>query len=464
MALFDWFAGKKKAENEFNNAFNKSFYQFMGGRPAQYDYDRKTYVEKGFGLNPDVYAVIMQQADKLNAIPYYVKQIDDNESARQLKQLANTTKGEYSIKQLQRKYKLEKKAYKEEYKPFPLQDPNPNQTWAEIWALTKVFEQTCGEYYLYKAAPKDGINKGQPTQVYILPSYLMKIVLVDKADVLQGENIISHYMLIEGNQFIEFLAEDIIHVKLPNPFFDFSGGHLYGLSPLKVALRNVESSNDAIDHNVKTMKNGGVFGFIHGTDASMPMTPQQAVQIKEKMLEMDKDPGRLSKIAAASVPMAFTKMSLDTDQLKPFDYLSYDQKIICNILGWSTQLLNSDDGSKYGEFLKTVQRNVVINHTVPRLNLLMEALNKHFIPLFRGYENSEVVWDWMELPEMQTDMKSLIDAYKEAPITKNEFRELINYERLEDVEGMDVVWVNNGTRRIDEMGISEEELNKAFNQ
>ena len=74
------------------------------------------------------------------------------------------------------------------------------------------------------------------------------------AKVLQDENPIEKYMLIEGNQYIEFPAENIIHVKYANPFFDFSGSHLYGLSPIKALLRNIESSNEALNQNVKTIK------------------------------------------------------------------------------------------------------------------------------------------------------------------------------------------------------------------
>ena len=459
--FFNWLTGKPKENDGFQNSFNKALYEFMGGKEAQYDYKQKTYIEKGYGLNPDVYAVISQQSDKLNSIPYYVKEIDDKQARKQLQQLNDVTKGEYSIKQLHTKRKLETKAFKDNYKPFPLEQPNPNQTWSEIFALTKVFEQTCGNYFFYKVCPKDGTNKGVPQQMYILPSYLMKIVLKKDANLIETENVIDKYMLIEGNQFIEFETEDIIHVKLPNPFFDFDGGHLYGLSPMKVLLRNIESSNDALDQNVKTMKNGGVFGFIHAKEGST-MTAEQAVQLKEKMKEMDKDPQRLSKIAGASVPLAFTKISLTTEELKPFEFLSYDQKIICNVLQWDVLLLNNKESSTFDN-LKTTQKFVILNHIMPRTKLLQDALNKDFIKLFPKYENCEIEWDYTELPEMQTDMKLLVEAYSNAPITPNEFREIIQFDPL-TIDGMDTVYIDGGKKRIEDQGLSEDELNRAFNQ
>ena len=268
-------------------------------------------------------------------------------------------------------------------------------------------------------------------------------------------------MLTEGNQWVSFDTDDVIHVKLPNPFFDFKGSHLYGMSPIRVLLKNLESSNDALSQNVKTMKNGGVFGFIHSKEGNT-MTAEQATQLKEKMKEMDKNPSRLSHIAGASFPLAFTKISLDTDELKPFDFLKYDQKVICNVLGWSDKLLNNDDGAKYDN-LNIIQKSVILNHIIPRLNLLAEGLNKSFIPLFKGYEKAEIDWDYKELPEMQEDVLALVTAYSKAPVTPNELRLILEFERL-DIDGMDSVFIDGNQKRVDETGLSYMEIDRAFKE
>jgi len=446
---------------DITNAFNKSFYEFLGGQSAEYDHKRTTYLEKGYGLNPDVYAVISQQADKINSIPYYINKVKDEKSKYKLKQLQNATKGNLSLPQIKRKIELKAKAFDENDLPMPLETPNPNQTWGEIFALYQVFMQSTGNFYLYIVKPDDGRNKGVPSQVYVLPSHLIKIVIKEKADLIENENVIDHYMLTEGNQYLTFDTDDVIHIKLPNPFFDFKGSHLYGMSPIRVLLKNLESSNDALSQNVKTMKNGGVFGFIHSKEGNT-MTAEQATQLKEKMKKMDKNPSRLSHIAGASVPLAFTKISLSTDELKPFDFLKFDQKTICNVLGWSDKLLNNDDGAKYDN-LNIIQKSVILNHIIPRLNLLAEGLNKSFIPLFKGYENAEIDWDYKELPEMQEDVLALVTAYSKAPVTPNELRLILEFERL-DVDGMDSVFIDGNQKRVDETGLSYTEIDRAFQE
>ena len=442
------------------NLYNEAFFQYIGGLGAKYDEKASTYLNEGFGRNPDVFSMIMQMADKSRSVPYYVKKIANNSAKSEIDKLNYATKGNLSINQLAKKRQLETKAFEEKELPFPLAQPNPNQTWGDIISLFKVYMKTTGNFFLYMNYPLEGNNANVPKQVYVLPSHMVKIVLKKDAKVLQDENPIEKYMLIEGNQYIEFPAENIIHVKYANPFFDFSGSHLYGLSPIKALLRNIESSNEALNQNVKTIKNGGAFGFIGAKDSSTPLTAEQAIALKEKLKEMDNDSGRLSRISGMSVPLTFTRISLTTDELKPFEFLKHDQKAIANVLGWSDKLLNNDDGAKYDN-VKEERKRVITDNIFPDLMLLAESLNKNFIKRFKGYENAFLEFDITELPEMQDDIKQLVEWMTKAPLTLNEQRAILKYEALTD-DGMDVIWLDGGKKRIDEVGISDAEIRKAL--
>lgn len=453
------FFKKETEDNKFINSFNKAIYKFIGGLTASYDYKASTYLEKGYGTNPDVFAVVNQMCDKTKAVPYMVKKVESRKSYAKLLQLRSATGGLYSIKQLFDKRLLESKAYSDEEQDFPLQNPNPNQTWADIFSLFKLYLKVTGNVYLLKVSPKEGKNEGIPQLLYVLPSHKIKIVLKENASLLYDENPIDYFMLRDGDQRIKFPAEDIIHIKTPNPFFDFQGSHLYGLSPVRVLLRNIESSNEALNNNVTTMKNGGVFGIISGKNTALEK--EHAEQIKEKLRDMDNDPGRLSRIAGLSVPVEFTKLSLDTTELLPFDYLKYDQKQICNVFGWSDSLLNNDDGGKYDK-QKEERKRVLTDNIQPDLILLQEALTQQFIQKFKGYENSVLEFDITEMPEMQEDYADMIEWMEKAPITPNEKRTALKYETM-DIEGMDVPWINSGLKRIDEVSITASDVEKAYN-
>lgn len=448
-----------RGKNTLVNKYAEAFFKTLVWGYTAYDDKASTYLNEGYGMNSDVYSVVQQMATKTTSIPYFVKKVKDKDAKMRLDSLKLSTKQNFTHQQYIKSRILELKAFEEKELNFPLERPNPLQTWGEIWALYKTFLRTTGNFYLYMLSPEDGANKGKPIQCYVLPSHLMQIVLKKGADMLSLDSPISHYVLIEGNQYIEFNAENVIHVKLPNPFFDFEGGHLYGLSPLKAALKNIQSSNEALNNNIKTMQNGGAFGFIHGK--GVPLTEPQAKALKDRMMEMDASPERLSKIAGVSAEIGFTRMALTTDELKPFEYLKYDQKAICNVLGWSDKLLNNDDGAKYDN-INSFRQQVITDNIMPDLKLLEEALRDNFLPRFKGYENTVVEWDYSELPEMQADMEKLAktcnDELDRGVINRNEYRAAMKYP-LSDKPEMEVYTVGLSIQTLEDaiLGIDMDE-------
>lgn len=445
---YDYLTGNK----EVKNVYNQAFYELIGIGYVKYDPKNKTYLEKGYNENPTVYACINKATLKTVSVPYSIKEIDDKKSYQKLKHFDIATKGDFSFHQQIKRLKLETKAYKEEEKPFPMLQPNPNQTWADIIGLFKTYLKITGNYFQYNISPSDGVNKGQPMLSYVLPSHMIQIVLKKNANLLFDENPIDYYMLIDGDYYIQFPVEDVIHVKYVNPNYDRAGSHLYGQSPLRAGLRNINSQNSAIDTNIKMLQSAGAYGFLYGKNPQSPLTQEQAQSLKEKLVEMDKDPARLGKIGASSAEVGFQRISLTTDELKPFDYLNWDQKTICNVLNFPDELLNNDGGARLGGSSETLEakKTLVTDDIQPDLCLLKEAWNKSFIPKFKGYENSVIEWDVTELPEMQANMKEMAETLDKIPLTPNEVRKAFKYETLPD-DGMDVVWLNSGKKRIDDV-------------
>jgi HK97 family phage portal protein len=440
------------------NAYNQAAYSFIGGLPAQYDYKNQTYLDKGYKTNPDVFAVMDQRVRKVRSIPFYIKKVEDQQARKKIKQILEATKGDTTIIQKANIAKLESKAYAEEDLKLPLEKPNPNQNWSDLFALHELYFGLIGNSYWLKISPTDGLNAGVPTMVYVLPAHKIKLVLKKDADLLYDENPIEYYQLTDGDQKIYFKSEDIIHIKTANPDFDLNGSHLYGMSPMMALLRNIESSNEAINNNIKMMKNAGAFGIITGKD--MVLQPEQATQIKERLYDMDRDTGRLSRMAAVSVPIEYTQISMSTKDLMPFDYLKFDQKTICNVLGWYDVLLNNSDSSTYNN-VKTFQKLAIVNTIQPNLMILSEALDAGLWPKFKGYENTVSYFDISELPEMQEDYKEMIEWMQKAYLTPNEIRNAVKYESS-DIDGMDVPRIPGGSKRIDEIEFSATDIQKAY--
>jgi HK97 family phage portal protein len=431
------------------NQFNKAFYQLLGGGTTKYDKNNKTYLQKGYNLNPDVFAIINKQSVKTVSVPYYIKKINNKKAFNEYNQFKLATKGDVSFNQFVKQVKLQAKAFSDETLDFPLENPNPTQTWSDIFALCKTYLKLTGNVYIYFVTPADGLNKGAPLLVYVLPSHLIEIVIKKGASMLNDESPIDHYMLTEGNTYVMFPAENIIHIKYANPNFDMLGSHLYGLSPLQSALRNINSQNSGIDNNIKMMQNAGAYGFLFGK--GNPLTQPQADSLKEKLIELDNDTSRLGKIGASSAEIGFQRIALTTDELKPFEYMQWDRHTLCNVLNYPKELLGEKTG---GSLAKTdsndARKELITNDIQPDLILIQEALNKNFIKRFKGYENAIIEWDVSELPEMQEDMSKMIEWMDKLPMTPNEMRTAFKYETLTD-DGMDSVWINNGKVRVDDV-------------
>jgi phage portal protein BeeE len=431
-----------QSDNNFINKVNQVLLG-LGFSFTQYDQNGKTYVDKGYNLNSDVYAIVSQKATEVTRIPYFIKSIKDTQQKENYEQLRITTKNVLTPQIAIKKALLTNKAFAEKEYKMPLERPNKNMSWREFYALFETFMDLSGNFYMYLLSPEEGMRAGQPIEIHILPSHLMQIVLKDSADVIHDDQPISHYILTEGKSYIRFEHKNIVHIKLPNPNFDLKGSHLYGQAPLRACLSNIQSSNSATTLNAKTLANGGSFGFLSTKE---PLTQDQASQLKDRLIEMDNSEKRLSNIAGSAKEVVFTRISLTADELKPFDYLEYDQKAICNVLHWDDKLLNNDNGAKYDNY-KAALRRAITSGISPNLRLLEEAFNSEVLPRFKGYENTVIIFDETELPEMQDDMKSLTDwlnnALDRGVITRDEYRLAINYAELGIPEAQELTVTSN---------------------
>lgn len=420
-------------KNKFNEAF---FFGSNGGDVVNDDLYTKKYIDLAYNINPSVYSVVNQIANKFTSVPYVIKKIDDENSERKLRKLNEATSYNYSLSQEVKAAKLNNDAYSDDYLEMPLEVPNPTQTWQEFWTLSETFLCTTGNVYWYVQKPMEGMNAGVPMSIYVLPSHLMEIVIKNNVSMIENESPIAYYTLIEGASYVEFQPEEIIHIKYANPNYDENGSHLYGQSPLRAAYKNITATNKGLDLEVNTLKNGGAFGFIHAKDNQTPLTIDQANAIKQRLKEMDKSSEDLGRIAGMSAAVGFTRISLTPDELKPFEYFKFDLKQVCNVLGWDDKLLNSDDGAKYDN-MKIAEKRCVSGKIVPDIKLISQSFDKYFLQLFKGYEDACISFLVKELPEMQQDYATMVGYLQKGIdsgiITRQEARITMGMNPSDDV-------------------------------
>ncbi len=363
-------------KTQAQNLFNQAFYSVIGNTGSSYDPNNKPiYLEKGYQQNSFVYSVIQAQAKKTASVPYFIKKVQNETKAKEFqREIKRSNITDPQIKIFLKN--LESKAFipGDDNLDFPLPKPNVSQTWSEFMSMYKTYMKITGNCFIYLVSPEGGLNGGVPIAMYILPAHLMNIVVKNDANFLIDESPIDYYSLIEGAVFADFPSEDVVHIKYANPEFSLSGSHLYGQSPLRAVIKNIESSNEAVSQNVKTMKNSGAYGLISGKNE--PITPEQAVSIKERLTEMDNDPTRLGRIAGVNQAIDFTRLSLSTKDLMPFDFLHFDKKEIASCLNW---LLIDSTTSDFGGSMKEIKKENVVADILPDLALFEQAFNTEIL-------------------------------------------------------------------------------------
>ena len=414
-----------------NNNYYDAFLQYLGHwGQTNYDPKRPEYISEGYMQNGDVYAVVNQIATKASSVPFSVRKITDPMSERVLIQKRSSLIRGDERSHMELKL-LGAQAYSPDPQPLPFAVPNPHQTWPEFIALHETFYNVVGESFLYWTTPTMGVNKGKPIQLFCLPAHLIQIVVKDGwMELPLGESPVAYYQLIYQDRYYKFPAEQVMHITMSNPEFDYQGRHLYGLSPLRAVWYEIMAGNEGNKNNIRMQKSGGGIGLIYGKKDILE--EEQAKELKQRLVEMRNDPTALSQIAGISMEIGFERIALSTKDMMPYDNQTYVQKKICNALGWSDKLLNNDEGAKYDNMVQAY-KTVITNKLEPDLNALGEALTRFFLPKFgTAYKNCKWIFHYEQLPEMQTDIKSMTEwilpLIREGVITRKEARNIMNFE------------------------------------
>lgn len=423
----------KKGDNKF---YNNSFFQ-LGITGVPFDFTSTWAVETALLRNADVFAVVSQMAKKCASVPYYIKKVDNEKSLRKF----NANRNKVNLLHL----KSLNDAFNDDYLPIPLENPNPLYDWQHFFQLYTMYLTTTGNVFIYKHYNELDELVG----LYLLPSYLMKIYVKEKNTYLENESPILGYDLIyNSGASVPFHASEVEHIKLPNPEWGLNGEHLYGLSPLKPAYYNVENQIQATKHLYKMFKSSGAFGFIFAKGEALKEA--QARQFTERIKEMDESKERLARISGIAKEIGFTRIALGNADLQPWKSLDFDRKTICNVLGWRDELLNNDGKSRLGGDESNEARKAVLMDTVlPLLQMLEKSLERCF-DKFKGYDNTKFIFDITDMPEVQDDIAKLVEWASKAPITTNEFRELLKYEAI-DEDIANKILIRQGYMTLDEL-------------
>jgi HK97 family phage portal protein len=424
-SFFDRFNFSKKNQNT-NKEYNNAIYNWLGNSVLWNRENDDSYITQGYQKNATIYSLINLITKAASTIPF---QVYEKTSENDYKRYKALTSGIMDAASIQKASILQKKALVE------LQDtelhkilerPNPAQSYNAWLTELIAFGKLTGNRYIYGIGPDTGANVGKFTELYVMPSQVMEII---SNGIMEP---VSQYKLeYNGTKYID--ASEICHIKDFNPYYDGTGSHLYGQSPLQAGLRSLTTNNEAVQTGVKYLQNQTARGLL--TSEMGDINEVQAQQLKDKFRRQHQGSDNAGDIIITPNKMSWINFGLNASDISLIAQYNASIKDLCNIYNVPVQLLNNTDSSSYNN-MKEAKKALYQNAVIPELIKIKDELNRWLAPKYG--DKLCIEFDFSVIPELQEETDKVVDQLSKAWwITPNEKRAAMNYGKDEENTTLD---------------------------
>ena len=424
-SFFDRFNFSKKNQNT-NEQYNRAIYNWLGNSVLWNNENDDSYITQGYQKNATIYSLINLITKAATTIPFQVYEKTNENDYKRYKAL---TSGMMDAASIQKASLLQKKALVE------LQDtelhkilerPNPAQSYNAWLTELIAFGKLTGNRYIYGIGPDTGTNVGKFTELYVMPSQVMEII---SNGIMEP---VSKYKLeYNGTKYID--ASEICHIKDFNPYYDGTGSHMYGQSPLRAGLRSLTTNNEAVQTGVKYLQNQTARGLL--TSEMGDINEVQAQQLKDKFRRQHQGSDNAGDIIITPNKMSWVNFGLNASDVSLIAQYNASIKDLCNIYNVPVQLLNNTESSSYNN-MKEAKKALYQNAVIPELIKIKDELNRWLAPKYG--DKLCIEFDFSVIPEMQEETEKIVNQLSKAWwITPNEKRSAMNYGKDEENTQLD---------------------------
>ena len=410
-----------KNQQSTNEAYNRAIYNYLGDTLVWNPENDDTFINKGYRYNSTVYAIVNLITKAASTIPFVVYEVQKENDLARYKALTSSgfdASVMHKAQQL-RKHALVELEHTELHQV--LKRPNPAQSYNAWLQEIIAFGKLTGNRYIFGIAPETGMNKGKFKELYVLPSQNMEI---HSGGIMQP---VKEYTLSYNGTY-KIAADDVCHIADFNPYYDGTGSHLYGMSPLHSGLRVLQANNEAVTTGVKYLQNQMARGVLMSEEGDL--NEEQARMLKEKFRQQYQGANNSGDVIITPKKLSWINFGLSTSDLSLIEQYNASIKDLCNIYSVPVQLLNNTESSTYNN-MKEAKKALYQNAVIPELIKIREELNRWLTPKYG--ENLYIDFDFSVIPELQEEMDKVVTQMSNAWwITPNEKRAAMSYGVDED--------------------------------
>ena len=413
-----------------NVDYNKAIYNYLGDKIVWNPDKDDTYINKGYRYNSTIYSIVNLINKAASTIPFQVYEVQNDNDLKRYKAM---TSGELNTSVLSKSQRLKKSSLVEldgtEIHAL-LERPNPAQSFSSFLQEIIAFGKLTGNRYIYGITPETGIGAGKFKELYVLPS---QVIEINSGGLMQP---VKDYSL-EYNGSHKIPAEHILHIKDFNPYYDGTGSHLYGMSPLKAGLRSMSANNEALTTGVKYLQNQTARGVLMSDEGDL--TETQAKALKNKFKNQYQGSENAGDVIITPKKLSWVNFGLNASDLSLLEQYDSSIKDLCNIYNVPVQLLNNTSASTYNN-QKEAKKALYQNAVIPELIKVRDELNRWLSPQFG--EKLFIDFDFTVIPELQEEMDKVVGQMSQAWwLTPNEKREATGFGLDTDNPEMDKYYV-----------------------
>ena len=413
-------------------------YNVVGGTFVGIADNRTNYIRDGYQVNDILYSTIKLITDKVSLPEWTTYKVVDEASFKSYQGLMR--KKDISTEDYKKAMEYRQKALEPVYVDRLtelLRYPNDYETFQDLVANSTGWKLITGGRCIWSQSLDMGANAGKPFMFHNLP--------YQEVNIIASTNM---FPIVEEGYMIPVLSDaffpkcEVLHDKFQNYDWDVNGSHLYGMSPLKAALRRLSRSNSAIKASAAMLENQGVKGVLYMDDPRVmsagidPMdTRKQVEAVKSKLVGKGEWVGsdNWGRIGVSGYKLGWQSVGLSPVDLSIIESEKWDLKRFASVYGVPAQLVGDTETATYNN-VREAEKALTTRCAMPQLVSFRNHLNRKLQTCW-GYEGQNVFVDFdhtvfTELQEDVVEKSSWIKDLK--ALSPNEQRMLLGLERIDD--------------------------------
>lgn len=423
-------------------------YQIINGTLTPITDNKHNYIDKAYSINDIVYAVVNMILDKVRVVPWYVYKVVDENSLKKYQSLIS--KKDLSGKDFNTALGLRSKALQEitsfDANTGRLDDltkwANDSQTFQDFVTDGCGYKLLTGDKFQWADILDGGANKGIPNSFWMLPS--QEIDILSQSNVFPQRELGYYFRTLS----IKYEKESVLHERYWNPSWGAIGSQLYGMSPLKAALKRVNRNNSAQDASSAKFQNNGLEAIVYLDTPGINIQDAKNVAsaLKGQLINEYTGPRNHGKITTSGYKVGVANLGLSPVELGIIESEKWDALMICNLFGVPPELLGLT-AKTYNNMIEA-EKALTTRCALPLINCHEWNFN-HKLQTDWGFKGKKVYVapDITVYSELESNKQEIVNWTNGLiAISPNEQREQLGLHILEGEE-FNIPWVKTTERQ-----------------